>query len=127
MIHDKDYMMRMVMQFSDFLSKLLLGKNEGLPDDEQLVFETQMKDIFKMNFEELSAKTSDELIGWVDSHESHHHAAYYELLGHLFYFKFKEAGSRDFAEKSKTFYEIWIQRSQIFSLPVIQRINEIKA
>ena len=33
MIHDKDYIIRIVKQFSEFLSRLLLEKNEGeLPE-----------------------------------------------------------------------------------------------
>lgn len=126
MIHDKDYIIRIVKQFSEMIANMLLGKNEGTLEEQQMVFETQMKDIFKMSFAELSAMNTDEINNWVESKDASHHIAYYELLGHLFYHKFKEENRSDFAEKAKTFYEIWLQKSQIFSLPVMSRINELK-
>lgn len=126
MIHDKDYIIRIVKQFSEMIANMLLGKNEGTLEEQQMVFETQMKDIFKMDFEELSAMSIDEISAWVNAKDEPHHVAYYELLGHLFYYKFKEEGKRDFAEKAKAFYELWLQKSQIFSLPVMSRINELK-
>ena len=33
--------------------------------------------------------------------------------------------NKDYAQKSKTFYELWIQKSSIFSLPIMSRINEL--
>lgn len=126
MIHDKDYIIRIVKQFSEMIANMLLGKNEGTMEEQQMVFETQMKDIFKMDFEELSAMSINEISAWVNAKDEPHHVAYYELLGHLFYYKFKEEGKRDFADKAKAFYELWLRKSQIFSLPVMSRINELK-
>lgn len=126
MIHDKDYIIRIVKQFSEMIANMLLGKNEGTIEEQQMVFETQMKDIFKMSFEELSAMSVEDMNTWVEGKDTSHHIAYYELLGHLFYYKFKEEGKQDFADKAKSFYEIWLQKSQIFSLPVMSRINELK-
>lgn len=126
MIHDKDYMMRMVRQFSEFLSRMLLGKNEGRPEEEQAVFDTQMKDIFNKNFDELAAMSAQEIRDWIESRDSTQHVAYYELLGHLFYFRFKEDGNPHHAEKARIFYELWQEKGQIFSLPVTARINELK-
>ncbi len=129
MIHDKDYMIRMVREFSNFLSKLLLGKNEGEAEESEMAFDTQMRDIFKMNFETLSAKTTEELKSLVETHEAHHQGDYYELLGHLFYYQLKnnQPNNKDFASKSKTFYELWIQKSSIFSLPIMSRITELNS
>lgn len=126
MIHDKDYMMRMVRQFSEFLSRMLLGKNEGKPHEQQAIFDTQMKDIFNKNFDALSAMTASDIMEWVESHESAQQVPYYELLGHLFYYKFKETSTRGHAEKARIFYELWQEKGQIFSLPVIARLNELK-
>ena len=126
MIHDKDYIIRIVKQFSEMIANMLLGKNEGAPTEQQMVFETQMKDVFKMGFEELSAMSTDEIKAWVEGKDTSHHIAYYELLGHLFYYKFKKESNRDFADKAKAFYEIWLQKSQVFSMPVMSRLNELK-
>lgn len=127
MIHDKDYIIRIVKQFSEMLATLLLGKNEGtLPEEQQRIFETNMNDTFKMTIEELASKSSDEIIALVDTKDSSHHVPYFELLGHLFYFKNKENPNKDFAEKAKTFYETYLQRSGIFSMPIMSRIGELK-
>lgn len=126
MIHDKDYMIRMVREFSNFLAQLLLGKNEGKPQEETMAFETQMKDIFHMTFEELSGKTTEDIIHMINQKEPHHHADYYDLLGNLFYYKFKTDGSKDFAEKAKTFYQLWLQKSSTFSLAVMAKIGELE-
>lgn len=126
MIHDKDYIIRIVKQFSEFLSTLLLGKNEGELSDLQRIFDTNMNDTFKMSFDELSLKTTDEIINIVKEKDSAHHIPYFELLGHLFYLKSKETENKDFAEKAKTFYEIYLQKSGIFSMPIISRINDLK-
>ena len=127
MIHDKDYMIRMVRQFSNFLAKLLTSKNEGEEEESIMAFDTQMRDIFKMSFDELSSKTSEEIIAIVQEHEDHHQGDFYELLGHLFYHHLvkHDPQNKDYAQKSKTFYELWIQKSSIFSLPIMSRINEL--
>ena len=126
MIHDKDYIIRIVKQFSEMIANMLLGKNEGRPEEEQMVFETQMKDIFKMSFEELSSKSLTEIHDFVKSKDEPHHIAYYELLGNLFFYKFKENSNKDLAEKAQEFYNIWLQKSGIFSIPVMGRLGEIK-
>lgn len=128
MIHDKDYIIRIVKQFSEMLATLLLGKNEGtLPEEQQRIFETNMNDTFKMTFDELAATPVNEIIALVDAKDSSHHIPYYELLGHLFYFKNSENPSKDFAEKAKLFYEMYLQKSGIFSMPIMNRINDLKA
>lgn len=127
MIHDKDYIIKIVKQFSEFLSKLILGgKNEGELSEWERIFDTNMNDTFKMDFNTLSSKSSDEIIKLVEEKDKSHHIPYFELLGHLFYFKNKETASKDFAEKAKTFYELYLQKSGIFSIPVVSRINELK-
>ena len=126
MIHDKDYIIRIVKQFSEFLSKLLLAKNEGELSEQQRIFDTNMNDTFKMTFDELSSKTTAEIEDLINSKETAHHIPYYELLGHLFYAKTKQTGNHDFAEKAIAFYQIYLQKSGIFSMPIISRINELK-
>lgn len=126
MIHDKDYIIRIVRNFSAFLSKLLLEKNEGELPEQQRLFDTQMNDVFKMNFETLSAKSKDEILEIVNSKELHHQSDYLELLGHLFYVKGKQTADADLLAKAKSFYELYLQKSGIFSLPIINRINELK-
>ncbi len=128
MIHDKDYIIRMVKEFSNFLSKLLLGKNEGELEDSEMAFETQMRDIFKMSFEELASKSREEIEQMISEKDLHHQADYYDLLGNLFYFAFKkDPTNKEIALKAKTFYELWIQKSSVFSIPIMGRITELSA
>lgn len=128
MIHDKDYIIRIVKQFSEFLGKMILGgKNEGDETEMQRIFDTNMNDTFKMTFDMLAGKDIADITELIESKDPAHQIAYYELLGHLFYFKFKEEGTRDFAQKSKAFYEQFLQKSGIFSMPVVSRITELKA
>ena len=128
MIHDKDYIIRIVKQFSEFLSKMILeGKNEGDVTELERVFETNMRDTFKMSFEELALKSADEITELLNTKDTAHHIPYFELLGHLFYFKNKENPRPDYALKAKTFYENYLQKSGIFSMPIVSRINELKA
>lgn len=127
MIHDKDYLIRIVKQFSEFLSKMILGgKNEGDLTELERVFDTNMRDTFKMSFEELAHKSTEEILEMVSEKDTAHHIPYFELLGHLFYFKNKENPNPEFAAKAKTFYEIYLQKSGIFSMPIVSRINELK-
>ena len=127
MIHDKDYIIRIVKQFSEFLSKMILGgKNEGELSDYERIFDTNMNDTFKMSFDELSSKSTEEIIAIIEEKETAHQLPYFDLLGNLFYFKYQESGNKDLGEKAKVFYEIYLQKSGIFSLPIINRINEIK-
>lgn len=127
MIHDKDYIIRIVKQFSEFLSKMILGgKPEGDLTELQRVFETNMNDTFKMNFETLSSKSAAEIVQMIEEKDQGHQIPFFELLGHLFYFKNKENPNPELAEKSIIFYENYLQKSGIFSLPVISRIGELK-
>ena len=126
MIHDKDYIMRIVKNFSDMLSKLILGKNESDLIELQRTFDTQMNDVFKLNFDKLSEKSTAEILDFVNAKEDSHQIAYLELLGNLFYVKGKELENSEMLLKSKTFYEMYLQRSGIFSMPIISRINELK-
>ena len=52
----------------------------------ELDFDSLMRDIFKMNFEDVSSKTSEELILLVEERETKDHPDYYEMLGNLFTF-----------------------------------------
>ena len=127
MIHDKDYIIRIVKQFSEFVSKMILrGKNEGDLVELQRVFDTNMNDTFKMDFETLASKPTEEIIEIIHAKEKNHHIPYFELLGHLFYFKNKENTNPNLAEKAQTFYEHYLQKSGIFSLPIVSRIGELK-
>lgn len=126
MIHDKDYIMRIVKNFSDMLSKLILGKNESDLIELQRTFDTQMNDVFKLNFDKLSEKSTAEILDFVNAKEESHQIAYLELLGNLFYVKGKELEKSEMLLKSKAFYEMYLQRSGIFSMPIISRINELK-
>ncbi|MGZ5272962.1 MAG: hypothetical protein ACXWCA_01450 [Kaistella sp.] len=105
---------------------ILGGKNEGDLSELERVFDTNMKDTFKMSFEELAAKSAHEITELVNTKDTAHHIPYYELLGHVFYFKNKENANPDFAAKAKTFYEMYLQKSGIFSMPIVSRINELK-
>ncbi len=124
MIQDKDYMVRLVRQFSGFLAKLILGKNEGDPIEEERIFDTQLRDIFKTDFDQLSTKTFDELKAFVEEKENFH-SDYYEMLGNLFYYKGKILNQNDLLTKAKSFYELYLQTSGVFALPIINRISEI--
>lgn len=126
MIHDKDYIIRIVKQFSEFLSKMILGGSNGDLEELQRVFDTNMNDTFKMTFESLSAKSAEEILELINSKEKSHHIPYFELLGHLFYYKNKENPNLDYSHKATVFYEHYLQQSGIFSLPIVSRIGELK-
>ena len=85
------------------------------------------KDIFKMDFTELSLKSKEEITEMVKLRESKDHVDYYEMLGNVFMFHYRTEGKTDFAEKAKTFYELYLTTSGIFAMPIINRINELKA
>ncbi|UOU99291.1 hypothetical protein MUU74_04855 [Chryseobacterium daecheongense] len=126
MIQDKDFTLRLIRQLTQALEKLILDKPEESLMQKELDFDSLMKDIFKMNFSDISSKTKEELIEMVNERQERDHKDYYEMLGNLFYFKGRESNNTDFLDKAKTFYERYLQTSGIFALPVINRINEIK-
>ena len=126
MIQDKDFTLRLIRQLTQALEKLILGKPEESLMQKELDFDSLMKDIFKMNFSEISSKTKEELMEMVQERQERDHKDYFEMLGNLFYFKGKESSDNDFLDKAKIFYEQYLQTSGIFSLPIINRINEIK-
>ena len=127
MIQDKDFTLRLIRQLTQALEKLLLGKPDESLMQKELDFDSLMKDIFKIDFKELASKSKEELIEIVKERESKDHADYYEMLGNVFMFHYKIEGKLDFADKAKTFYELYLQTSGIFALPIINRINELKS
>jgi len=127
MIQDKDFTLRLIRQLTQALEKLLLGKPEESLMQKELDFDSLMKDIFKIDFKELSLKSKEEIVEIVKERESKDHADYYEMLGNVFMFHYRTEKNLDFAEKAKTFYELYLQTSGIFALPIINRINELKA
>ncbi len=127
MIQDKDFTLRLIRQLTQALEKLLLGKPEESLMQKELDFDSLMKDIFKIDFKELASKSKEELIEIVKKRESKDHADYYEMLGNVFMFHYRTEGKLDFADKAKTFYELYLQTSGIFALPIINRINELKS
>ena len=127
MIQDKDFTLRLIRQLTQGLEKLLLGKPEESLMQKELDFDSLMKDIFNMDFNDIASKSKEELIKIVKERESKDHADYYEMLGNVFMFHYKIEGKLDFADKAKTFYELYLQTSGIFALPIINRINELKS
>ena len=127
MIQDKDFTLRLIRQLTQALEKLLLGKPEESLMQKELDFDSLMKDIFKINFKELALKSQEDIIELVKERESKDHADYYEMLGNVFMFHYKIEGKLDFADRAKTFYELYLQTSGIFALPIINRINELKS
>ena len=127
MIQDKDFTLRLIRQLTQALEKLLLGKPEESLMQKELDFDSLMKDIFKIDLKELALKSKEELIEIVKQRESKDHADYYEMLGNVFMFHYRTEGKLDFADKAKTFYELYLQTSGIFALPIINRINELKS
>ncbi|MCS4304553.1 MULTISPECIES: hypothetical protein [Chryseobacterium] len=126
MITDKEFTLRLIRQLTQALEKLILDKPEESLLQKELDFDTLMRDIFKMNFTEVSSMTKEEVITLVNERQERDHKDYYEMLGNLFYFKSREDQNKDFQDKAKTFYELYLQTSGIFALPVINRINELK-
>lgn len=126
MITDKEFTLRLIRQLSQALEKLILDKPEESLMQKELDFESLMRDIFKMDFTEISSKPKEEIIAIVNERQERDHKDYYEMLGNLFYFKGRGEHNNDFLDKAKTFYERYLQTSGIFALPVINRINEIK-
>ena len=126
MIQDKDFLIRQIQQFTAMLSKLLLGKNEGRPEEIELVIETQLKYIFKTTFPELQVLSLDEIIEKVEIFKPHQQGELYEMLGHLFYYKNRENFEESLAKYSIFFYEMWILKAQVFSIPVNARIKVMR-
>lgn len=126
MITDKEFTLRLIRQLSQALEKLILDKPEESLMQKELDFDSLMRDIFKVSFTEISSKTKEEIIEIVNERQERDHKDYYEMLGNLFYFKGKTEDNKDFLDKGKTFYELYLQTSGIFALPVINRISEIK-
>lgn len=126
MITDKEFTLRLIRQLSQALEKLILDKPEESLMQKDLDFDSLMRDIFKMSFTEVSSKTKEQLIEIVNERQERDHKDYYEMLGNLFYFKGKTETNNDFLDKAKTFYELYLQSSGIFALPIINRISEIK-
>jgi len=126
MITDKEFTLRLIRQLSQALEKLILDKPEESLMQKELDFDSLMRDIFKLSFTEVASKTKEELIEMVNERQERDHKDYYEMLGNLFYFKGKTENNKDFLDKAKTFYELYLQSSGIFALPVINRISEIK-
>jgi len=126
MITDKEFTLRLIRQLSQALEKLILDKPEESLMQKELDFDSLMRDIFKMSFTEVASKSKEELIGIVNERQERDHKDYYEMLGNLFYFKGKTEKNNEFLDKAKTFYELYLQTSGIFALPVINRISEIK-
>ncbi|GGG44403.1 hypothetical protein [Epilithonimonas arachidiradicis] len=125
MIQDKDFTLRLIRQLTQALEKLLLGKPEESLMQKELDFDSLMKDIFKINFEVMASKPKEEIIEIVKERETKDHADYYEMLGNLFMFHYRTERKLDFADKAKTFYELYLQISGIFAMPVINRITEL--
>lgn len=126
MITDKEFTLRLIRQLSQALEKLILDKPEESLMQKELDFDSLMRDIFKMSFTEVSSKTKEEIIEIVNERQERDHKDYYEMLGNLFYFKGKTEANNDFLDRAKTFYELYLQTSGIFALPIINRISEIK-
>lgn len=125
MITDKEFTLRLIRQLSQALEKLILDKPEESLMQKELDFDSLMKDIFKFDFKELSSKPKEEVIEIVRERQERDHKDYYEMLGNLFYYNGKVEKNNDFLDKAKTFYELYLQTSGIFALPIINRINEI--
>lgn len=126
MITDKEFTLRLIRQLTQALEKLILDKPEESLMQKELDFDILMKDIFKIDFTAISSKTKEEIIAIVDERQERDHKDYYEMLGNLFYLKARESHNADFQDKAKTFYELYLQKSGIFALPIINRINELK-
>ncbi|MBT2621540.1 MULTISPECIES: hypothetical protein [Chryseobacterium] len=126
MITDKEFTLRLIRQLTQALEKLILDKPEESLMQKELDFDSLMKDIFKIDFVEISSKSKEEIIAIVNERQERDHKDYYEMLGNLFYFTGKQSNNTDFLVKAKTFYELYLQTSGIFALPIINRINEIK-
>ena len=125
MITDKEFTLRLIRQLSQALEKLILDKPEESLMQKELDFDSLMKDIFKFDFKELAAKPKEQVIEIVKERQERDHKDYYEMFGNLFYYNGKVLNNNDFLDKAKTFYELYLQTSGIFALPIINRITEI--
>lgn len=126
MITDKEFTLRLIRQLTQALNKLILDKPEESLMQKEMDYDTLMKDIFKIDFVTISAMIKEDIISLVNERQGRDHKDYYEMLGNLFYLKSKEDNNQDFQEKAKTFYELYLQTSGIFALPIITRISELK-
>lgn len=126
MITDKEFTLRLIRQLTQALNKLILDKPEESLMQKEMDYDTLMKDIFKLDIVTISAMTKEEIIAIVNERQERDHKDYYEMLGNLFYLKSRENNNQDFQDKAQTFYELYLQTSGIFALPIITRISELK-
>lgn len=125
MIQDKDFTIRLIRQFIQALDRLILGKPEESLMQKELDYDSLLKDIFSLSFDDLIASSNEDLNSLILKHEEKNQKDYYELLGNLFYFKGKEENNSTYLQRSSHFYTLYLEKSKIYSLPILTRISEI--
>lgn len=125
MIQDKDYTLRLIRQFSQALEKLILGKPEESLMQKEMDYDSLIKDIFKMDFKALSSLDLDQIDDLVKERQEKDHKDYYEMLGNLYYYEGHQQKNPEMLRISKVFYQNYLTSSQIYSMPIINRITEL--
>ncbi len=118
--------MRQVKQLSDLLSRLLLGNNEGIPQEEELAVSTLIKSIFKCSEEELLDWQIADLNAYIDEVAPNNKIEFYYALGHFFFTTYSVNPCELARDKALYFYTKWTLESQIFSMVIQNRISELK-
>ncbi|MGL6037353.1 MAG: hypothetical protein ACRC0E_00450 [Soonwooa sp.] len=71
--------------------------------------------------------STSEIVDLVNERQDRDHVDYYEMLGNVFQFSFNQTHNLDFAKKAKVFYDLYLQKSGIFALRIINRISVLKS
>lgn len=126
MIQDKDYTLRLIRQFTQALEKLILDKPEDHLMRQEMDYDALMKDVFKIDFQTLSTLPYETIVEQINDRQEKDRKDYYEMLGHLFYYEGSQTKNPEMLRISKLFYQNYLTTSQIYSLPIINRIVELE-
>ena len=125
MIQDKDYTLRLIRQFTQALEKLILDKPEDHLMQKEIDYDALIKDVFKIDFKTLSSLSYEEIVEQVNERQEKDRKDYYEMLGHLYYYEGSKTKNPEMLRISKLFYQNYLTASQIYALPIINRIAEL--
>lgn len=125
MIQDKDYTLRLIRQFTQALEKMILDMPEDHLMQKEMDYDALIKDVFKIDFKTLSSLSYEEIVEQVNERQEKDRKDYYEMLGHLYYYEGSKTKNPEMLRISKLFYQNYLTASQIYSLPIINRIAEL--
>jgi len=127
MILDNAYTLKQLKQLTEALEALFLGSpDKNIMAENCVNADSFLGNVFGLDYAELQAKSAEDLLTLVEKQETKLHAPLYELLGNLFFQNYLKNSDSELGEKAKFLYQKYLETSGVFSLPIIQRINQIQ-